>query len=45
MTTEQKNTILATFRKLSLAAFEIGRKAGLLHEALEDVYRQLEDAD
>lgn len=43
MTSEQKQAVLATFRKLSLAAFEIGRKAGLLHEALEEVYRQLED--
>ena len=43
MTSEQKNTILATFRKLSMAAFEIGRKAELLHQALEDVYRKIED--
>ena len=45
MTTEQKNTILATFRKLSMAAFEIGRKAELLHQALEAMHQQIEDAD
>ena len=43
MTSEQKSAVLETFRKLSLAAFEIGRKGALLHEALEEVYRQLED--
>lgn len=43
MTTEQKQAVLETFRKLSLAAFEVEVKARRMHEALEEVYRQLED--
>ena len=43
MTSEQKQAVLETLRKLSLAAFEVEVKARRMHEALEEVYRQLED--
>ncbi len=45
MTSEQKQAVLETFRKLSLAAFEIGRKAELLHQALEALHQKIEDAN
>ena len=42
MTSEQKQAILETLRRLSLTAYEIEVKSRRMHEALEVIYRKLE---
>jgi hypothetical protein len=45
MNAEQKRMALETLRQLSLTAYEIEHKAGLLHRALEAMHQKIEDAD
>ena len=42
MTSEQKQAVLETLRRLSLTAYEIEVKSRRMHEALEVIYRKLE---
>ena len=43
MTSEQKTTALEALRRLSLTAYEIEVKSRRMHEALEVIYRKIED--
>jgi hypothetical protein len=43
MTSEQKRAVLETLRRLSLTAYEIEVKSRRMHEALELIYRKIED--